>query len=231
MRKVLWMIAGVGALMIALPFAIGLPSKADGGQKMIDDFRPMMQQSNVDITADYYNNVFVPLGDVVPAMSADNVATFQGYLEGIKGMQTDSEQLVPGLAKALKMTPEQVQQFLATNYPAMSAMLASLPQMSADFGNLLGVMSSNEDTFQQVPAGLEHYKPLVSTMQQNVGNYKGIDGLPNFRLFTWFFVVPGVLLVALAGWGLFSGRRLAVKRESLPEREDTRERELVTSNR
>lgn len=203
MRKVLWIIGVLGVLMIAAPFALGFPSKASHGQAMLDNFHPLMQQANVDKTAAYYNDVFVPLGAVVPAMSQENVTKFNAYLDGIKGMQTDSETLVPGLAQALNMTPEQVQQFLATNYPAMSAMLAGLPQMQADFGSLLGVMSSNVDIFAQVPAGLTHYEPLVSTMQSNVDNYNQADSLPNFRLFTWFFVVPGVLMIGLCCWGLF----------------------------
>jgi len=203
MRKVLWVIGVLGLLMIAAPFALGLPSKASHGQAMLDDFHPLMEQANVDKTAAYYNDVFVPLGAVVPAMSQENVTKFNAYLDGIKGMQTDSAKLVPGLAEALNMTPEQVQQFLATNYPAMSQMLSSLPQMSADFGNLLGVMSNNVAIFQQVPDGLEHYGPLVSTMEANVGNYDSVNSLPNFRLFTWFFVVPGLLMFGLAGWGLF----------------------------
>jgi hypothetical protein len=203
MRRILWTIGVLGVLMIAAPFALGFPSKASHGQDMLDNFHPLMQQANVDTTAAYYNDVFIPLGAVVPAMSQENVTKFNAYLEGIKGMQTDSEKLVPGLAEALSMTPEQVQQFLATNYPAMSQMLQSLPQMQADFGGLLGVMSTNVDVFQQVPAGLKHYEPLVSTMQANVDNYNQADSLPNFRLFTWFFMVPGLLLLGLSGLGLF----------------------------
>jgi len=205
MRKVLWILGALGVLMIIAPFALGFPSKAAHGQAMLDDFHPLMQQANVDKTAAYYNDVFVPLGQVVPAMSQENVTKFQAYLEGIKGMQTDSEKLIPGLAQALNMTEEQVQTFIATNYPAMSAMLAGLPQMQADFGNLLSVMSNNVDIFSQVPAGLDHYKPLVTTMQENVGNYNSVNSMPNFRLFTFFFLVPGILMVGMATFGLMSG--------------------------
>ncbi|HZC30320.1 MAG TPA: hypothetical protein VE261_02305, partial [Gaiellaceae bacterium] len=75
-----------------------------------------------------------------------------------------------------------------------------------DFGGLLGVMQQNTGTFAQVPAGIAFYKPLVSTMQANVDNYRQVDSLPNFRLFTWFFVVPGVFLLLLAGYGLYGDR-------------------------
>jgi hypothetical protein len=67
-------------------------------------------------------------------------------------------------------------------------MIASFPKLAPVFAN--------------VPPGLDHYKPLVDTMQANVQNYDQISSLPDFRLFTWFFVIPGVLLVLIAAWGL-----------------------------
>jgi hypothetical protein len=63
--------------------------------------------------------------------------------------------------------------------------------------------------FKNVGPGLAHFKPLVTTMQNNVTNYAQVDSLPNFRLFTWFFEIPGVLIVifALLGLGVFARRR------------------------
>jgi hypothetical protein len=107
------------------------------------------------------------------------------------------------LAQALHMTPTQVRRLMATQLPAMSAMLQHLPAMQRDFGGLLGTMQQNVGTFSRVPAGRAHYKPLVRTMQSNVDNYKQVNSLPDFRLFTFFFVVPGVLLILLSGYGLF----------------------------
>jgi hypothetical protein len=42
---------------------------------------------------------------------------------------------------------------------------------------------------------------LLDTIQANAGNYRAVAALPSFRLFPWFFVVPGLLvaLLALAG--------------------------------
>ncbi len=50
--------------------------------------------------------------------------------------------------------------------------------------------------FEQVPGGLAWYKPLVTTMQANVNDYASVNSLPIFNLFTWFFVIPGILLDA-----------------------------------
>ena len=40
-------------------------------------------------------------------------------------------------------------------------------------------------------------------MHGNVGNYRQVNSLSDFGLFTFFFVVPGVLLALLAGCGIF----------------------------
>lgn len=202
-RKLLWAVLAVGLALVVAPFALGLPGKSAAGERMLNNFQPIMQPHQVQITADYYDNVFVPLGKVTPMMSAKNLARFQAYLKGFGGMQADAAKLVPLLSHALHMTPAQVQELMKTQLPAMSAMLQNLPAMQRDFSGLLGTMQQNVGIFSRVPAGLAHYQPLVRTMQGNVDNYKQVNSLPDFRLFTYFFVVPGVLLILLAGYGLF----------------------------
>ena len=202
-RKLLWCVFAIGLALVIAPLALGLPAKSAAGERMLNGFQPIMQPDQVKVTANYYDHVFVPLGTVTPMMSAQNLARFQGYLKGFAGMQTDAGKLVPLLAQALHMTPAQVQKLMATQLPSMAAMLQNLPAMSRDFGGLLGTMQQNVGIFSRVPAGLAHYKPLVRTMQGNVQNYRQVNSLPNFKLFTYFFVVPGVLLVLLAGFGLF----------------------------
>lgn len=206
-RKMMWAVFAVGVLLVAAPFAFGLPGKASGGQDMIDAFEPIMAQENVDATAEYYNDVFVPLGDVVPAMSQANIDKFNGYLAGFGALGEDGEAMVPALSNAMGMPEEDVQAFMGAQFPAMTQMLAGLPQMEQDFNGLLGLMGANVGIFEQVPAGLDHYEPLVTTMQAEVGNYDKVASLPDFRLFTWFFVIPGLLLMGLALMGLFGDRK------------------------
>lgn len=205
MRKTMLAVLVIGAAMIAAPLVMELPDRADGGQQMIDAFGPIMDEGNVQKTADYYYDVFVPLGDVVPAMTQENIDKFNGYVAGFEAVGVEAEQLVPALSGALGMTPDEVQGFLAAQFPAMSAMFAALPGMQEDFTELLGLMDANVAIFEQVPAGLDHYKPLVTTMQEQQANYDKISGLPDFRLFTWFFVVPGALLVLIGLSGLVYG--------------------------
>jgi hypothetical protein len=40
--------------------------------------------------------------------------------------------------------------------------------------------------------------PMIGAMSDNVDNFAGIDALPPFWLFPWFFVVPGLLVALLA---------------------------------
>ncbi|WP_249010586.1 hypothetical protein [Conexibacter sp. DBS9H8] len=176
-RAFLWPILLIGVAMVIAPFAMSLPSKAAAGQRMMNNFHPIMQPASVRQTAAYYSQTFVPLRAVA-----------------IGGTQAAAEvpKMVSALAKPLHMTPAGVEQFLATSFPAMGGLLSSLPKLVP--------------IFTKVPPGLDHYKPLVATMTANVANYAAIDSLVNFRLFTWFFLVPGVLLVLLAGWPLLMRR-------------------------
>src|SRR5213593_1529184 len=122
-RKLLWAVLAIGLALVIAPFAMGLPGKAAAGQRMLNGFQPIMQPDQVRTTAYYYDEVFVPLGKVTPMMSARNLAKFQAYLDGFAGMQTDAAKLVPLLAKALDMTPAQVQALMATQLPSMAALL------------------------------------------------------------------------------------------------------------
>ena len=178
-RNVLWGVLVIGLALVIAPFALSLPSKAAAGERMLNQFEPIMQPSQVQTTATYYYDVFTPLRKVVPAMSAANVEKFNGYLTGLQ---------------TATWTPEQQKM---------------VQPMGRDFASLLALMQANVAIFAKVPAGLDHYRPLVTTMQKNVDNYQQVNSLPSFRLFTWFFVVPGVLLVLLAGTGLLAGRDLA----------------------
>jgi hypothetical protein len=176
-RKVLWPVLVIGILMIVMPFAISLPSKASAGQTMLNEFHPIMQPAAVRTAAKYYYQTFVPLGPVANGgvLAAPEIPKF-----------------VATLATELHMTPAQVQLFMGTDFPAMAKLLESFPQLLPIFAN--------------VPPGLAAYKPLLTAMQDNVHNYAQIDSLPSFNLFTWFFVIPGALIVLLAAYGLGAGK-------------------------
>lgn len=193
---------------------------------MIDAFGPIMDQDNIDITATYYYEVFVPVGDVVPAMTQENIDRFNGYLDGSTALCVDAENTAPASAAVMQMPEGNVYAFMGEQFPAMTDMLESLPEMQIDFAGLLGLMGSNVAIFQQVPAGFGHYEPLVTTMQAEISIYNKVSSLPDFRIFTWFLVIPGVILTGIAVAALVLDRRKKnddadvtpeIIRESTPE--------------
>lgn len=176
-RAYFWPVLVIGLILVIAPFAISLPSKASDGQAMLDNFHPIMQPASVKETVTYFG----AFQDLRPVATGGIAAA------------SEIPQLVAGLATALKMSPAQVEQFLGSQYPAFGQLLASFPTLVPVFKN--------------VGPGLNDFKPLVTTMQNNVNNYAQVDSLPNFRLFTWFFEVPGVLLVIFSLLGLFTRRQ------------------------
>jgi hypothetical protein len=178
-RACFWPILVIEIVLIVAPLAISLPSKANSGQAMLDNFHPVMQPASVDETVAYF-------------------ADFQALRSlATGGLAASSEipQLFSGLATTLHMSEGQVAQYFSTKYPAFAQLLEAFPQLTP--------VSKN------VGPGLDHFAPLVSTMKSNVTNYAQVDGLPNFRLSIWLFEVPGALitLFALLGLGIFSRPR------------------------
>lgn len=180
-RKAYWPILLIGVLLAVMPLAISLPSRASSGQKMLDAFHPIMQPASVQHTAYLYHNIFIPLGPVA---------------KGGVAAAGETSQMFAGLAAGMHMTQPQLLAYMGKTYPAMTQLLSTFPQIVP--------------IFRQVGPGLAAFAPLVATMQSNVKNYAAIDSLPNFNLFTWFFVIPGLLIVLFATWGLMASRRRVV---------------------
>jgi len=93
---------------------------------------------------------------------------------------------------------------------------ASDPQMQTQLKPLMPMLQPVLPVFAQVNPGLDWYKPLVSTMQANVADYKSVNELPSFKLFTWFFVIPGILLILISGFGLWEEREHVHVRRAHP---------------
>lgn len=212
-RLALTVLLVIGVALIVAPLSMSMFSRANDGQKMVNGFRPLMQPAAVATTADYYNNVFTKLRPIALAMNQQMIDKFNGYLQGIKGMEQDAAKFMPALAQ-LHMTPAQ----FAQQFPAMAAMLQGLPQMEKDFAGLLALMGPNVATFKRVPPGLDWYKPLVTTMQANVGTYASVDALPRMGLFPWFFIAPGILIVLSALYLLVGDVRPELVWPRLPAR-------------
>jgi hypothetical protein len=51
---------------------------------------------------------------------------------------------------------------------------------------------------QQWPSIDSTMTTLMNEVQDNIGNYQAVAALPSFKLFPWFFVIPGVLIAGVA---------------------------------
>ena len=186
-RLAIWSTLAIGIILIAIPFVIGLPGKASAGQALLDDLHPLMQPPSVSKTVNYYKNTFVPLGPV--------------SLVAVKA-SAETPKLITALATQLHMTPGQLNAFLGTSFPATATLLGGLPKLAPVFAN--------------VPPGLTHYEPLVRAVNDNVGRYAKVDSLPDLRFFTWILVIPGVLLVLIAGGSMLRNHSRRVEAVPAP---------------
>ncbi|HVT78202.1 MAG TPA: hypothetical protein VHD87_14295, partial [Acidimicrobiales bacterium] len=62
---------------------------------------------------------------------------------------------------------------------------------------------------RQWPAIDHDMTDMLTTMRGDIPKYDGVAALPPFVLFPWFFVLPGVMIAAVAAWLLFGGLRRA----------------------
>jgi hypothetical protein len=53
----------------------------------------------------------------------------------------------------------------------------------------------------------EDMTDMLVTMDENRGNYAAVDALPSFDLFPWFFVIPGLFVIATAAVMLVRDRK------------------------
>jgi hypothetical protein len=109
----------------------------------------------------------VMLAEFRPFMTTDRLDGFQADIRQINAGVEENEDGVTPYFEAQGVT----QADLDARYPSLTTLDTQWPSIDADMTNLL------------------------NNVQGNLGNYKAIAALPSFRLFPWFFVIPGVLIL------------------------------------
>lgn len=61
-----------------------------------------------------------------------------------------------------------------------------------------GTLRSTRQFVAEWPRIAAEMAPMIGAMADNLDNFAAVDELPPFSLFPWFFVIPGVLVLALA---------------------------------
>jgi len=147
----------VGLLLLVVPMVLSLPGKAADADQLNANLKPIYTQALVD-------NAKGGLG-TIGAMGAEMGTT-----------------MLPALATQLKMTPEQLQTFLGTNFPATAKAL------------------------QTMPASMERFNGLVKVFDDNLGNYETLKPVGLARLIL-ILMVSGGLVAALGAVSVVTARR------------------------
>lgn len=120
------------------------------------------------------------LADFKPYMNHQVLAQFQGYVNTVNAAELELKGSGPGLAASrLGLTSAQYDQ----QYAALLQFEKNWPGANANLTNLIG------------------------TIDANIGNYQSVAALPSFRLFPYFFVLPGLIIAFVAWRGLRRLRR------------------------
>lgn len=125
-----------------------------------------------------------PLGgdmieDFEPYMTIGEVELFRGYLEEIDAANTES---IDSLRDALVQSG-------AVDEAQFDAVLASVANLNEQWSTVQTDMTD-----------------LIDRMEANLDNYSAVAALPPFPMFPWFFVIPGALIVIVAGVALYRRR-------------------------
>lgn len=95
--------------------------------------------------------------------------------------------------------------------------LPGLEQATADAEGVEMPELEQVDGFVGVwPTMSNDMAPMIGAMADNLVAFEGIDALPPFSLFPWFFVLPGVLVIGLAVFARRSADPATVKVEPPP---------------
>lgn len=102
---------------------------------------------------------------------------------GLSAVQIEfTTKFAPALSQQLKMTPDQLQSFLGSNFPATAQAL------------------------QTMPASMERFNGLVKVFDENLANYNTLKPVGLERLIQ-ILMVAGGMVAALGGLAVLKRRR------------------------
>jgi len=144
----------LGAALVVAPLLLSLPGKAADADQLNKNLTPVYTQTLVD-------------------QSTQTLSTI-----GAMGEQMQTSML-PALATQLKMQPDQLQTFLAQNFPTTASALTSFPTTMKRFQGLVSTFDANLDNFEVL---------------------KPVEFVPIIRA----LIAGGVALLLLGGAALFA---------------------------
>jgi hypothetical protein len=127
----------IGALLVATPLALSLPTKATAADSM-----------NVQIE---------------PLFTAKTVQSAEQALDTMEAMANQLQtQMLPALGEMLDMQPAQFTAFLGTTFPALSAALSAMPTALAQFKALVTAFDRSLTDYNDIHT--TQFTPIVRTI-------------------------------------------------------------------
>jgi len=113
----------------------------------------------------------VMIDEFRPFMTHQKVDTFRGYLSEIDAADTEADNVV---RPVLEIGDTLEGKTFADAYPSVANLQRTWPDIRSDMTD------------------------LVDRMAANIDSYRAVDSLPSFKLFPWFFMVPGLMIAGLS---------------------------------
>jgi len=88
-----------------------------------------------------------------PIMTDEAIATAQADVAGLDAVSDEFNTLVaPAIAGALQMSPEALNTFMGTSFPAVAAGVGALPEIVPQFTGVVGLLAEQQSNFEQADA-------------------------------------------------------------------------------
>jgi hypothetical protein len=117
----------VGVVLIVITFTNNLFKVGPAFESMMNDFRPMIQQSSIDEA--------------------------KANLSGLSSVATEVQgKMIPAVSAQLGMTAEQFSAMVNQQFPAVSAGLQAIPQAVPAFTDLMNTLETNRPLFESADA-------------------------------------------------------------------------------
>ena len=142
--------AVLGAVLVVSTFALSLPQKAADADQLNENLTPIYTQELID------------------------GATGSLAVSG-RWAKRCRRKMLPDLAAQLGMSPDELNQFLGTNFPATAAAMQSMPESLPRFEAFVGVFAENLDNYETI-------QPVA------------------FTPIIWVMVIGGLLILIAGGY-------------------------------
>lgn len=117
-------VLAIGVIVLIVLFATNLFTVGSAFEELTDEFRPIMED------------------DAIAAAKAD-----------VAGLEAVSEEfaaeIAPAVAQALRMTANDLNTFLGTNFPAVAAGVNALPEIVPQFTSVVELLERQQSNFEQ----------------------------------------------------------------------------------